>query len=153
MNRVVRLNSCLDPSVAAYPHRLDDLLAGFFRSVPGQAPAAVAPIKIEVSEDATAYRVTAVLPGVKKEDIHIEVDQNEVSIVAELKRETATTEPDAKDGERLLHSERFYGKLSRVFSVAQDIEEAGVQAKVADGVLTLVLPKKAPVSAKRVTVQ
>ena len=117
----------------------------------------MAPIKIEVTEDLSSYRVSAVLPGAKKEDIHIEVDQKEVSIMAEIKRENIAPADAAKnavkDGERVLHSERFYGKTSRVFSLAQDIDEAAVEAKYADGVLTLVLPKKAPVSAKRVTVQ
>ncbi len=111
------------------------------------------PIKIEVREDATNYLVSAVLPGVKKDDIHVEVDKNEISIVAEIKRETSALTDAAKDGERLLHSERFYGKASRVFSVALEIDEAGVQAKYADGVLSLVLPKKTPVSAKRVTIE
>ena len=153
MNTLVRLNSRLDPSAAVFPHRFDDLLAGFFAPRPGEAGSAVVPIKIEVSEDPTSYRVTAVLPGVKKDDIHVEVDKNEISIVAEIKREQSAPVDVAKDGERVLHSERFYGKASRVFSVALDIDEAAVQARYADGVLSLVLPKKVPVSAKRVTVQ
>lgn len=151
MNTLVHLNNRLNPSAAVYPQRLDDLLAGFFSPLPSDAPA-VAPIKIEVSEDAAAYRVSAVLPGVKKEDIHVEVDQNEVSIVAEIKRESAVPTDAAKDAERVLHTERYYGKTSRVFSVAQNIDEAAVQAKYADGVLTLVLPKKVPISAKRVAI-
>ena len=161
MNTLVRLNSRLDPSAAIFSHHLDDLFSGFRRSLPGETPTAVTPIKIEVTENATAYRVSAVLPGAKKEDIHIEVDQKEVSILAEIRRETvapaeATKEPAnavPKVSECVLHSERFYGKTSRVFSLAQDIDEAGVEAKYADGVLSLVLPKKVPVSAKRVTIQ
>ena len=157
MNTLVRLNNRLDPSAAILSHRLDDLFSGFLRPLPGEARNAVAPIKIEVTEDLSSYRVSAVLPGAKKEDIHIEVDQKEVSIMAEIKRENIAPADAAKnavkDGERVLHSERFYGKTSRVFSLAQDIDEAAVEAKYADGMLTLVLPKKAPVSAKRVTVQ
>ena len=157
MNTLVRLNNRLDPSAALLSHQLDDLFSGFLRPLPGEARSAVTPIKIDVSEDASSYRVTAVLPGAKKEDIHIEVDQKEVSILAEIKRESvvsATTPKDStKEGERILHSERFYGKTSRVFSLAQDIDEAAVEAKYSDGVLSLLLPKKAPVTAKRVTVQ
>ena len=157
MNTLVRLNNRLDPSAALLSHRLDDLFSGFLRPLPGEARNAVAPIKIEVTEDLSSYRVSAVLPGAKKEDIHIEVDQKEVSILAEIKRENIApadaTKNAVKDGERVLHSERFYGKTSRVFNLAQDIDEAAVEARYADGVLTLVLPKKAPVSAKRVTVQ
>ena len=161
MNTLVRLNKRLDPSAALFSNHLDELLSGFLRPLPAEPRNAVAPIKIEVSEDAVAYRVSAVIPGARKEDIHIEVDQKEVSIVAEIKREATTpaTAVDVTDKDttkaavQLLHSERYYGKTSRVFSVAQDIDEAAVEAKYADGVLSLVLPKKAPVSAKRVTVQ
>ena len=157
MNTLVRLNKRLDPSAALLSHQLDDLFSGFLRPLPGEARSAVTPIKIDVSEDASSYRVTAVLPGAKKEDIHIEVDQKEVSILAEIKRDNvvSATAPkdDTKEGERVLHSERFYGKTSRVFSLAQDIDEAAVEAKYSDGVLSLLLPKKAPVTAKRVTVQ
>ena len=153
MNTLVRLNNRLDPSAAIFSHQLDDLLSGFLKPLPGETRSSVAPIKIEVTEDASAYRVSAVLPGAKKEDIHIEVDQKEVSILAEIKRETVAPAEPGKAVERVLHSERFYGKTSRIFSLAQDIDEAAVEAKYADGVLSLVLPKKAPVSAKRVTVQ
>ena len=157
MNTLVRLNKRLDPSAALLSRQLDDLFSGFLRPFPGDARSPMTPIKIDVSEDASSYRVTAVLPGAKKEDIHIEVDQKEVSILAEIKRENVAAATAVKDGtadgERVLHSERFYGKTSRVFSLAQDIDEATVEAKYADGVLSLLLPKKAPVTAKRVTVQ
>jgi HSP20 family protein len=152
MNTLVRLNNCLDSPAAVFPRRLDDLLNGFFSPVASEARTGVAPIKIEVTEDPASYHVSAVIAGVKKEDIHVEVDQNEISIVAEIKRETAAPIEAGKDGQRMLHSERFYGKTSRVFSVAQHIDEAAVQAKYADGVLSLVLPKKVPVTAKRVTI-
>jgi HSP20 family protein len=147
MNTLVRLNNRLQPSYTT-PTDMDELFAGFFRPIQADARGAAQPIRIDVSEDANAYRVAATLPGVKKEDIQVSVDQNEVTISAEVKRETA-----AKEGERVLHSERFYGKTTRVFTVSQDIDEAAVQAKYADGILSVVLPKKAPVSAKRVTIE
>ena len=148
MNTLVRLNNRLDPACAPYSHSIDDLFAGFFRPLQEGARGAAQPIRIDVSEDTNAYRVAATLPGVKKEDIQVSVDQNEVTISAEVKRDAT-----AREGERVLHSERFYGKTTRAFSVGQDLDEAGVQAKYADGVLSLVLPKKAPVSAKRVTIE
>lgn len=148
MNTLVRLNNRLSPSYNAYPDRLDDLFAGFFRPIADGAKSGAEQIRLDVSEDAGAYRVAATLPGVKKEDIHVSVDQNEVTISAEVKREATT-----KEGERVLHSERFYGKTTRVFSVGQDIDEGAVQAKYADGVLNLVLPKKAPVTARRVNIE
>src|SRR6185369_12689735 len=107
MNALVRLNNRLQPSYTAYPDTLDDLFAGFFRPIQDGARGVIPPIRIDVSEDTNAYRVAANLPGVKKEDIHVSVDQNEVTISAEVKREVSTGEVAA---EKLLHSERFYGK-------------------------------------------
>lgn len=152
MTTCVRLNSRLDSSAALLSHQLVDLFSGFLRPVPGEARNAVARIKIEVSENAAAYRVSAVIPGAKKEDIQIEVDQKEVAIMAEIKRENVANDASAEGG-RVLHSERFYGKTSRAFSLPQDIDEASVEARYADGLMSLVLPKKVPVSAKRVAVQ
>lgn len=147
MNALVRLHNRLEPAYTPHPDRLDDLFAGFFRPITREARG-LDNIKIDVSEDDKAYRVAASLPGVRKDDIQVAVDGNEVSISAEVKRENSV-----KDGERLLHSERFYGKTSRVFNLGQEIDEAQVQARYADGVLTLALPKKVPVAAKRVTIE
>jgi len=155
MNALVRLNSRRQPAYATHSDRLDDLFAGFLRPIQDSARAVSQPIRIDVSEDANSYKVAASLAGVKKEDIHVSVDQNEVTISAEVKREAGSTTPveGQENSERLIHSERFYGKTTRVFSVAQEIDENNIQAKYADGILSLVLPKKAPVSAKRVNIE
>ncbi len=147
MNALVRLHNRRAPAYVPFPDRFDDLFAGMFHNA-GIDNRNLGNIKIDVSEDDKAYRVAASLPGVKKDDINIAVDKNEVSISVEIKREET-----AKEGERLLHSERFYGKAARVFSVAQEIDEDQIQAKYTDGILTLTLPKKAPVAAKRVTIE
>ena len=145
MNTAVHLNSRRNAACApAYPTSLDAVLASFLRPVASER-ARLSAIKIDVSEDATVYRVSASLPGVKKEDINVAVEKNEVSISAEIKRE-------ANADERLLHSERFVGQASRVFTLAQEIDEAQIVAKYADGVLNLTLPKKAVAAAKRVVV-
>ena len=119
---------------------LDGLLNEFLRPafVRGNG-AAVAPVRVDVKETADAYTVHAELPGVKKEDIAIEIDGDTVTIAAEVKRES-----EAKEGEKVLRSERFYGKTQRAFALPAEVDEARVEAKFADGVLELVLPKKAP---------
>jgi HSP20 family protein len=63
------------------------------------------------------------------------------------------SEKDVKDGERVLRSERYFGKVARAFTLGQPVDESGASAKYADGVLELRLPKKAAVSAKRITIQ
>jgi HSP20 family protein len=125
-----------------------DLLKGFFvRPVSFEGPAQ-SPVKVDVTEDDHAYKVKAELPGVKKEDINVSIDGSQISINAEVKKEH-----EEKDGERVLRSERYYGKFSRSFALSQDVDESTAQAKYSDGVLELILPKKAAVSAKKLYIQ
>jgi HSP20 family protein len=128
----------------------DDFFKGFLvRPVGGgaDAPAVAQRVKVEVSEQDKGYKVLAELPGVKKDDIHVEIDGDQVAISAEVKQEK-----DVKEGERVVHSERYYGKVSRAFRLGQDIDETGAIAKFNDGVLELTLPKKAAASRKQISV-
>ena len=128
---------------------LDDLFRGFFvRPVEyGSQPDAPA-VKIDVKEQENGYLVLAEIPGVKKEDIDVAVDGAVVSISAERREEQ-----DVKEGERVLRTERYVGKVSRSFQLAQEIDEAQVTAKYTDGVLELALPKKAATQARRIAIQ
>ena len=128
---------------------LDDLFRGFFvRPVEyGSSPDAPA-VKIDVKEQENAYLVQAEIPGVKKEDIHVAVDGAIVSITAERREEK-----EVKEGERVLRTERYFGKVSRSFQLAQEVDEAQVTAKYTDGVLELALPKRAATQARRITIQ
>jgi HSP20 family protein len=84
---------------------------------------------------------------VKKEDIHVDVDGGQISIRAEVKRES-----EKKEGGKLLHSERYYGMVSRSMSLPSEVDAQGAKAEYKDGVLQLTLPKKAAKSTRRVTV-
>lgn len=105
-------------------------------------------IKLDVSEDDKAYTVHAEIPGVKKEDIHVTVDGSQVAISAEVKNEK-----EVKEGEKVLRSERYYGKVSRAFQLDQDVDEAAAQAKYNDGILELRLPKRISAKSKNLTIQ
>ena len=134
-----------------HPTRLDpfdDLFRGFFvRPVDmGNQPQPPS-IKMDVKEEADSYQVHAELPGVKKEDIHVTIDGGQVSITAEVKQEK-----EVKEGERVLRTERYFGKVSRSFQLGQEIDEAKSSAKFKDGVLELSLPKKAHEQVKRLTI-
>lgn len=128
---------------------LDDFFRGFFvRPVDFAGQADAPAVKIDVKEQEKAYLVHAEVPGVKKEDIQVAVDGVIVSISAERREER-----DVKEGERVLRSERYVGKVSRSFQLAQEIDESQVVARYTDGVLELTLPKKAATQARRITVQ
>jgi HSP20 family protein len=103
-------------------------------------------MKLDVAEDDKAFHVKVELPGVKKEDISIEVEGNQVSIAAETKREV-----EEKKGETL-HSERYFGRQSRTFLLGNDIDRKSVEAKLADGVLSLTLPKSGAVKGEKIAV-
>jgi HSP20 family protein len=93
-------------------------------------------IRMDIADAGNAYMVKAEIPGVKKNDIHVSIDGNVVSISAEVKQELDTTEGT------LLRHERCYGKTMRTFRLEQEVMEDRAQAKYADGVLELKLPKK-----------
>lgn len=126
----------------------DDLFRGFFmRPVRFEGQPEVQ-IKLDVSEDDKAYTVHAEIPGVKKEDIHLTVDGGTVSLSAEIKNEK-----EVKEGDKVLRSERYFGSVSRSFTLPQDVDESAVVAKYADGVLELQLPKRTVARSKKIAIQ
>ena len=138
--------------ITRFDEAFDDLLRGFFvRPVSFDGTAAqqqVGQFRVEVSEGEQAYTIRAEIPGVKKDDINISIDGDQVAISAEVKNEK-----EVQDGERVLRSERYYGKVQRAFALGQAVDENGASAKYADGILELTLPKKAVAQAKRIAIQ
>ncbi len=126
----------------------DDIFRGFLRPVRFEGQPQPMQIKMDVKEDEKNYNVHAEIPGVKKEDIHVTIEGNQVSISAEVKKEK-----EEKEGEKVLRSERYYGKVYRSFTLGQDVDDAKAIAKYEGGVLNLTLPKKATSSAKKLAVQ
>ena len=132
---------------------LEDAFENWFRGVPVWLPnpetRAPAPtqFRMDVTENDKEYQVLAELPGVSKEEISITISGNEVAVSAEVKHEK-----DIKDGETVLRAERYYGKIQRVFTLGQEVDEATAQAKYNDGLLELKLPKKTVVAAKKLAV-
>lgn len=129
---------------------LDDLLRGFFVR-PMEFPvggASEAPqMRVDIKEDNGTYQVHAELPGMKKEDIHVHIDGPVLSISAERKQEK-----EVKEGERVLRTERYFGKVSRSFQLGQEIDEGRSAAKFKDGVLELTLPKKEPQEMRKLII-
>ena len=130
---------------------VDDLFKGYFVrpvSYDGRSAPEASRLKVDVIERNGAYLVTADLPGVKKEDIHVAIDGAQVTLSAEVKREKEIVE-----GDRVLHTERGFGKVSRSFSLPQELDEAKAEAKFRDGVLELTLPKKQAAQRKQISIQ
>ena len=105
-------------------------------------------IKLDISENEKAYTVTAELPGVAKEDIHVTVEGNVVTLQAEIRQHDS----QQKDN-NTVHSERYYGAVSRSFQLPVDVDEARATARCEGGVLTLTLQKKQGGNSRRLTVE
>ena len=115
-------------TLTRFDDAFDNLLRGFFVrpvSFEGSHPqeAAPAPFRVDVSENEQAYVLRAEIPGVKKDDINISIDGDQVAISAEVKNEK-----EAREGERTLRSERYYGKVYRAFALGQPVDENGAAA-------------------------
>jgi HSP20 family protein len=133
---------------------LEDAFDNMFRGVPMWLPIperrAPTPtqFRMDVSENDKEYQVLAELPGVRKEEISITINGNQVSVSAEVKHEK-----DGKNAGTVIRAERYFGKIERAFALGQEVDEAIAQAKYNDGVLELTLPKKTAAAAKSLAVQ
>ena len=133
---------------------IEDAVDNLFRGFPVWMPSPErrstqqpAQFRMDVSENDSEYQVLAELPGVTKDDISITIDGNEVSVSAEVKQEKVV-----KERETVLRAERYFGKVQRAFTLGHEIDQAKAQAKYADGVLALTLPKKIGAAAKKLPV-
>ena len=116
---------------------VDDLFRGFRLAPMRTETNAVPKMKLDVEEDDKNYTIHAEVPGAKKEDIKVTIEGNQVSISADIKRES-----EKKEKGRVVHSERYYGNVYRSFSLESSVDEAKGSANYKDGLLELVLPKK-----------
>jgi len=129
---------------------LDDLFKGYFvrpMRFSGEMPD-MQSIRMDVKEGEKDYTVHAELPGVAKEDIHVSLEGNTVSITAEVKKAS-----EKKEGDKVLRSERYFGKVYRGFNLGQEVDEAAAKARFENGVLELVLPKKEAAPTRKLTIQ
>ncbi len=125
----------------------DDWLKGLWmQPISGDAEAPPQ-IKIDLTESKDAYTVRAEVPGVKKEDIKVEIEGNRVSISAESKRES-----EEKKDDKVIRRECYQGTAYRSFILDSDVDEARASAKYDQGVLELTLPKKSGSGTRQLTI-
>jgi HSP20 family protein len=143
------MNTTRLPSLfAPEPFTLDDAFRSFIRPYRWETTTEAQPIRIDVTETDAAYVVKADLPGMRKEDIHVDIEGAQVMITVETRKEPAP----AAEG-RVLRTERVFGFASRMFTLGFEIDRAKATAKYLDGVLTLTLPKRASAHAQPLIVE
>ncbi len=131
-----------------WDNELDRVLEGFLRPVNWiEEAAGNFAFPLDVTERSEEYVLTAELPGLKKDDINVTLENGVLTISAELK-----SDPEEKEGDRVVRQERRYGRYTRSLRLGTQINEKGIKATYKDGVLQLTLPKAEEVKPKKITV-
>ena len=126
----------------------EDLFQGFFRPMVTRGNGQQVVPAMDVTEREKEYVVKTELPGVKKDDINVTVQNGMLTITAEAKQES-----EEKEKGRVIRQERRYGKYMRHLRLDTDVDEGNVKATYEDGVLELTLPKVEAVQPKRIPVE
>lgn len=100
----------------------------------------------EVLEDAESYTFKFDMPGVKKQDVKVELDGNVMTVSAERMEEK-------KNGEKNRYSEVSYGSYQRAFTLPEAVKDEKIDAKFDNGVLTLTVPKTKSANTKQIAIQ
>lgn len=99
--------------------------------------------RVNVVEETDKYIISCEVPGVKKEDIDINIDNNVLTICGRFKKE------EKKDTNNIIHEEFSYGTFKRSFSLNSEVDEDKIDAKLSEGILNLVINKKPPEKTKK----
>jgi len=127
---------------------LDELFRGFFKPVRVEAAPTPVVIKMDVTETENGYLIHSEMPGVKKEDIDVAIDGNQVTITAEVKQEW-----QKKESDRMLRNERYFGNIYRAFTLPAELDESACDATYQDGVLERKLVRKAAAPGRRLAIR
>ncbi len=102
---------------------------------------------LDVFEDKDRVIVKAELPGMRKEDIAVSLDNNTLTISGERKHEEEKTDKET------YRSERYFGRFQRSITLSHPVEAKGIQASYKDGVLSVSLPKSEDAKPKHIEVK
>jgi len=139
--------AAMDPwrALRAELDRAFDRVTGGFSSFPQlfeMGPAArimssfsIAAPAVDITDGATAFKLTAELPGMSEKDVHVSQSGDTLTIKGEKKQETEQTEKN------YYLSERSYGAFQRSFTIPDDVDRDKIAADFANGVLTVTMPK------------
>ncbi len=127
---------------------LDELFRGFFKPVRVESAPTPVMIKMDVTETDGGYLIHSEMPGVKKDDIDVAIEGNQVTITAEVKQEW-----EKKEGDRLLRNERYFGNIYRSFTLPAELDQSACEASYDNGVLELKLARKTAAPGKRLAIR
>lgn len=110
------------------------------------APTGVWYPPVDILESKDSYLIRAELPGMKKEDFHLELEDGTLTLSGERKFEEPT------NGDEYHRVERLAGKFSRSFHIPQAVKHDGIKATYKDGILEVCVPKAEEAKPRQITV-
>lgn len=151
MNRIVTRNGDANPLTrwGFLGDDFDRVVEGFFRPLRWveEATSENSVPAMDIRERESDFVVRTDLPGVRKEDINVQLENGVLTITAERK-----TESEEKESERTIRREVRYGRYARSLRLGTQVNEKAVKASYRDGVLELVLPKAEEVKPRKIAV-
>ncbi|SMD41519.1 HSP20 family protein [Aquiflexum balticum DSM 16537] len=129
--KLVKYNQ-LEPN---YPATFSSLLDRFFNDSIGQNIKQFTPA-VDISEDEKQFEIHVSVPGMKKGDFNLELNDGRLTISGERKLE------EKKEGKNFHTLETHYGSFSRSFYLPENVKEDGIAAAYEDGLLKVSLPKE-----------
>ncbi len=118
MANLSRFNPFSDITRSTPFGKLDELFDNLENIRPSRMWEPAPRIKMDVAEDKQSYTVHAEIPGARKDDIKVQVEGRQVTIMAEVKKQSET-----REGERTVHAERYYGRESRSIMLDHEVDE------------------------------
>jgi HSP20 family protein len=123
-------------------HLLGQDFDRFFDSLHAKTQDATYTPSCEILDEEKRYSVSLDIPGLKKEDINLEVKDNQLIVTGERK----------KGEQQIVRSEKVYGKFTRIFTLPQDVNADGILAKFEYGVLEISLPKEDKAPTRKINI-
>ncbi|HOO72464.1 MAG TPA: Hsp20/alpha crystallin family protein [Spirochaetota bacterium] len=122
---------------------LRNLVDNFFRDVPARGRSGEYP-HVDIYENDAAYEVRAILPGVKPEDVSVELADNSIIIEGEKKRDYSE--------HPYIRKERDFGKFKKSVKLPTRVNSGNVQAEMKNGILFITLTKSEDAKPKRIEI-
>lgn len=130
-----------------FRHEMDGLLAQFFGTEDGGQEGAMFAPRANVAETEREYEITLDLPGLKPEEVNVELKENQLWVSGERRHEA---EEKGKTYHRI---EQAYGRFRRVIPLASQVKTDAIEAEYRDGVLRITVPKSEAAQPKRIEVK
>ncbi|MEM8856712.1 MAG: Hsp20/alpha crystallin family protein [Chloroflexota bacterium] len=150
MTTLVRWNP--NRSIRRMHTDIDRLMESFFET-PRATPSKNWGLALDVVETDNEYAVSAVVAGLKRDDIEITIEEGVLAISGEFINEFEKTDDNEDDNSVRYHlRERRYGSFSRKLRLPKDVDVEAISAKQEDGILNITLPKSEAAQPKKITV-